>query len=87
MLTSAILDFFYAIASWLTTNVLPNADLSPLAPVSDAISHASSYLSSVNAFVPVYTLVAILGLMLIFEGVQILIRIINWIIRKIPTIS
>jgi len=84
MLTTAFLNIIYSISVWFLS-LFPNVSLSD--SVSSAAGTASTYLAGLNGIVPVSTLLIILGLVLTIEGVYLTIRIINWFIRKIPTIN
>lgn len=65
--------------------LLPNATLS--SEFSAAILSANSYLSAFNDYLPVATLISILGAILVIELSISLFKIISWVIKKIPTIS
>jgi len=53
----------------------------------NAMITASTYLSSFNDFIPVSTLLTILGLVLIIEVFINGFKLVNWAIKKIPTIG
>jgi len=55
--------------------------------VASSVSTANGYLSALNFIVPVAPLVSIIGLFLSIEVIILTIKIINWFIRKIPTIN
>ena len=86
MLITFFLDLVYNIVNSFL-NLFPNADTTFLTNISSAASTTSSYLSAVSTFAPISTILVIVGLFLGIELVILLIKIINWIIRKIPTIS
>ncbi len=86
MLITFFLNLVYGITSSFLS-LFPNADTSIINNVSAAVSTASGYLSAVNSFTPVSTLVIICGIFLSIEVFILFIKIINWIIRKIPTIN
>jgi hypothetical protein len=82
--------FFLNLAYEIVTaflNLFPIAETSFLTNISNAVSTASGYLSAIDYFAPVSTLLTIVGLFIGIEIIILLIKIINWIIRKIPTIS
>lgn len=73
---------------WLITaplRLLPNASL-PVS-ISQAINSANTYLSAINFIFPLSTFLIIFGIILSIETFIIIWKIINWIIKKIPTIS
>jgi hypothetical protein len=84
MLATFLLNLVYSISVGFI-NLFPNVSLSD--SVSASIGTASTYISGLNVVLPVSTLLAIVGLVLTIEGVILLIKIINWFIRKIPTIN
>jgi len=84
MLATFLLNIVYnLVVSFI--NLLPNVSLSD--SVASAVSTASGYLAGLNGIVPVITLITILGLFLTIEGIILVIKIVNWFIRKIPTIN
>lgn len=63
------------------------ADASLPSAFTSAIITASTYLSAFNDFVPVNTLLTIIGLLIVIEIAINSFKLINWAIKKIPTIS
>lgn len=57
------------------------------ASVTSAVTTASGYISSLNDFLPIGTLITILGIFLAYELSYFTMKLINWVIRKIPGIS
>ena len=86
MLVTFFIDLAYNIVSFFL-NLFPTADTSAFSNFTDSIIQASGYLSAVDNIVPVTTIMTIVGIFIFFETVILIIKIINWIIRKIPTIS
>jgi hypothetical protein len=84
MLATFLLNLVYSISAGFL-NLFPDVSLSD--SVSSAVNTASTYISSLNIILPVSTLIAIVGLVLTIEGVILIIKIVNWFIRKIPTIN
>jgi hypothetical protein len=84
MLSDLILNIIYAVVGGFA-NLMPDVSLSD--NVAASIATASSYLSGLNNFLPITTLFAIMGLVLTIEGAILGIKIVNWFIRKIPTIN
>ena len=54
---------------------------------SDAVTTASGYITSLNAFVPIATIVSILAIDVLLETSFLTYKFIMWGIRKIPTIN
>jgi hypothetical protein len=84
MLTNVILNIFHSFAGYILS-LIPDVSLS--GDITSAVATASTYLSALSAIAPVITIVAIMGLLLAIEGVVLVIKIINWFVRKIPTIQ
>jgi len=87
MIASIILAMLYGVV-WLVSSplrLLPNATLP--SNLASAITTASTYLAAINFVFPVATFITIFGLILGIETFIILYKIINWVIRKIPTIN
>lgn len=55
--------------------------------ITSAVTTASGYISGINDFFPVSTIVTILGIFLSYELAYFTMKLVNWVIRKIPTIS
>jgi len=87
MITTILLYILFTILYGLMTpfTFLPNASL-PSA-FTDAITSASSYISALNDFIPVSTLLTIIGLVVVIEIAVNSFILINWAIKKIPTIG
>lgn len=87
MITTLLLYVIFGLIKLLLLpfTLLPNASL-PI-DFSNAIVVASSYISSFNNFIPVQTILTILSLVLTIEFFIILFKLINWTIKKIPTIG
>lgn len=86
MLITLFLDIAYGIVSSFL-GLFPDADNTFVSNITSAVSTASGYLSAINSFTPVSTLLIIVGLFLVIEIIILFIKISNWIIRKIPGIS
>jgi len=86
-----IADFFiglvYTFVSLLTAPFLLLPDVTLRAIFTDSVATASAYVISRNAIVPVDTLLYIFFLFLAYELAYFGVKLINWVIRKIPTIS
>jgi hypothetical protein len=87
MIFTAIFNLLYLSLNFLLTPIRNSADVPQSNTVTNAVSTASGYISSLNTYLPMSTLIAILGLVLLIEGFYLGHRLVNWAIRKIPTIS
>jgi hypothetical protein len=65
---------------------LPDVTIS--ANFHDSLQTAYSYAQAINNFIPVTELFTTIAVVfLTYEGYYLVLKVINWIIRKIPTIS
>lgn len=87
MITSALLYIIYLFLYAITSPLRLLNDVSLSSDFTTAIQNANEYLASLNFILPVSTFVAVIALMLTIEGFIILYKIINWVIRKIPTVN
>lgn len=86
-----ISDFFifilYGVVYGITypVRILPDVSLSE--NFTSAINNFNSYVVGLNYILPLSTLITIIGLFLSIELFILMYKIMNWLIRKIPTIS
>jgi len=84
MLVNFILNIVYSVINGFI-GLFPTASLND--DIINSINTASGYLSGLNIVLPITTILSIVGLFLTIETILITIKIINWFIRKIPTIN
>lgn len=84
MILDFLLNLVYDLIYYFS-NLLPDASISD--GLSSAVSTAGGYLASVDSILPIYSLMVMVGIFLSIELFILSIKIINWFIRKIPTIS
>jgi len=87
MITTILLYIFLTILKGLLLPFTLLADASLPDAFSNAMIIASTYLSAFNDFIPISILLTILGLVLIIEVFINGFKLINWAIKKIPTIN
>jgi hypothetical protein len=87
MITTAILGIIYAFIFAITSPLRLLADVSLDSNFASSIQTASGYYHAVNGFIPVDTMLTILGISLVFEGLYLTYKLIMWVIKKIPGIS
>lgn len=87
MITSAILQLFYTILVFILTPILAQPNVVYGASTVANIAAASGYISSMNAYLPVDTILSIVGVLLGFEIVYGVYKIIMWVVRRLPTQS
>lgn len=89
MITAAILLILYGLVSIITSPIRLLPDVSLPAGIISSISSSNNYIAAIYQILP-YTigaLLIVLGIVITIEGFIILFKIMNWLIRKIPTIS
>jgi len=84
LITEGILKFFLNFITWVA-NLLPSFKLS--LSVVEGQTALWTTINNVNCLVPVGTVLTILGLVFALYGAEVIWGIINWLIKKIPTIS
>jgi len=87
MIFTAFIGFVYLFVYALTAVFRATPIVSLPVAWTDAIGTAGGYIASLNYFLPVTTLLGILGVFIAYEVAYFAVKFMNWIIRKIPTIS
>ena len=86
-----IIDAFISIVYLFVYAITSPFRLAPVVslPVSwtDAVTTAGHYALSLNTILPITTLLTVFGVFLAYEVAYFGVKLINWVIRKIPTIS
>jgi hypothetical protein len=84
---TGFLNIIYGIIYIITSplRLLPDVVLNN--GFSDAITNANGYISGLNAFVPIDTIITILGVFIAIEGAYMLFKLIMWVIKRLPTQS
>lgn len=87
MIISAILNLFYAFVSLIAGLFSNLADVTLPASIASAISTASGYYASLNAYLPLDTAITIVAFDVIFEGAYFVYKMIRWAYQKVPMIN
>lgn len=87
MITSALLYLIYFVILGLTLPLRILSDVVPDANLTAGITYASGLLASVSPFLPIGTLLTILGIFIAYEVIIGSYRIIMWVLKKIPFIN
>ena len=87
MITSAILNLFYSIMTWLSYPIRALGDASLPSGISSAISTASSALATVSMVLPISTMLLVLTFVLLVENYHFIYKVVMWVIQKIPGIT
>jgi len=87
MILTAILTILYGTITAILSplRLLPDASLPE--GVANSIAEANTHLAAVDSFVPVNTIITILGVFIGIEAGIFLYKTVMWIIKKIPTIN
>lgn len=87
MITTGILGIVYAFIFVITAIFRATPIVSLPSNITSAVSTAGGYIAGINTFVPIGTITAIFGIFLAYEFAYFTMKLINWVIRKIPGIS
>lgn len=87
MIVNALLYLIFGVVYLISYPLRLLPDVSFPQALYDAISTAGAYITPMNTFVPITTILTILGLVLGIEGFIFLYKSTMWVIRRIPTQS
>lgn len=87
MITELLLTFIYTIIQVIISPIILLPDVSMSSSLATSIHTASGYIASFNNFLPLTTMLSILGIYLVIEGAVLTYRLIMWVIKKIPTVN
>jgi len=88
MIVGAILTMIYYVIWLFTSPFLLLNDVVINTDFSNSLNNAISYAQAINSFFPVSELIyTIVGVFLLYESGYFLLKLINWVLRKIPSIN
>lgn len=87
MIITTFINMLFALITFLLIPITGLDDVVLNSKITDAITTTGGYLNSINAILPVDTMLEILAVGLAFELGYLIYKIIMWVIRKIPTIN
>ena len=87
MIITVILSVLFSLLWPLVQLIALLPDVSLTSSVSTSIASASNYLSALNSFIPITTLLSMLGVFVLYETGYFTFKLIYWIIKRIPTQS
>ena len=87
MITTILLNIIYYVLWPLIQLISTLSDVSLNSGIATSIITASGYLSALNTFLPVATIIVILGVFTTYETGYFAFKFIYWIIKRIPTQS
>ena len=87
MILTGILNLIYFVLSIILTPLSLFGDVSLPSSFTTAITNAGGYYNSLNAILPMDTMITILGVSLAIEGAYLTYKLIMWVIQKIPTLN
>jgi hypothetical protein len=87
MVTKFILDIFYGFAYGISLVVASFGEVSENNAVASSIVTLKTYYTSLNDYLPIDTIVAIIAFSIAFETAYFLYKLVRWGYRKVPGIS
>jgi hypothetical protein len=87
MVTKFILDIFYGFAYGISLVVASFGEVSENNAVTSSIVTLKTYYTSLNDYLPIDTIVAIIAFSIAFETAYFLYKLVRWGYRKVPGIS
>lgn len=87
MITNAILFIIFLVVTTITSPLRLLNDVALDSEFAISIATASTYLSAINTFLPMTTLLTVLGFFITFETLFFTYKLLMWVIKKIPTIN
>ena len=87
MITSAILNIVYVFVLGITSLISSFGDVTAENAITQSIVVLNTYLSSLNAIIPIETIVAIILFDLAFESIYFIYKLIRWGYQKVPFIN
>lgn len=87
MIITGILNIVYDFLSLVLTPISLLGDVTLSPNFADSITKAGGYYHSLNAILPMDTMIQILGVSLVIEGAYLTYKLIMWIVQKIPTLN
>jgi len=87
MITKFLIDIAYGFSYTMSLVVSSFGTVSPNNLLTSAIVVTKTYYNSLNAYLPIDTLIAIIAFDLAFEGIYFTYKLIRWGYRKVPGIT
>jgi len=87
MITNLILQIFYSFAYGISLIVSSFGEVSTNNAITTSVTAFKTYYMSVNAYIPLDTILAIVAFDLAFEGIVFLYKLVRWGYQKVPGIT
>lgn len=87
MITTFIIEIFYTFAYGVSLVVASFGEVSNNNAITTSIVTLKTYYNSVNAYIPISTILAIIAFDLVFEGIYFVYKLVRWGYRKVPGIT
>jgi len=87
MITNLILQIFYSFAYGISLIVSSFGEVSTNNAITTSVTAFKTYYMSVNAYIPIDTIVTIIAFDLAFEATVFLYKLVRWGYTKVPGIS
>ena len=87
MITTALLNLVYFFVLGIVSVISSLGEVSTNNAVTSSIITLKTYYTSLNSYIPIDTIVAIIAFDLAFEAVYLTYKLIRWAYQKVPTIN
>lgn len=87
MITSALLDILYQFVRGIAYVVASFGEVSENNAITVSIVTLKTYYMSLNNYLPIDTILAIVAFSLVFEGIYFVYKLIRWGYQKVPGIT
>jgi len=87
MITNLILQIFYGFSYGISLVVSSFGEVSTNNAVTTSVTAFKTYYMSLNAYIPIDTIVTIIAFDLAFEGAVFLYKLVRWGYQKVPGVT
>lgn len=87
MISTILLNILYLFALGITTIIATFGDVSANSAITTGLSTMATYYMSLNEYLPINTLVAIIAFDLVFELAVFIYKLVRWGYQKVPGIT
>lgn len=87
MIVDFILGFIYSVVTTLLSPITNLADVSLSVEVSGAFTQMRGLLHAIDFVLPYLTLLAVIAAVVVAEGIILSFKVINWLLKRLPTQS
>lgn len=87
MIVDFILGFIYSVVTTLLSPITNLANVSLSADVSNSFTQMRGLLHAIDFVLPYLTLLAVIAAVVVAEGIILSFKVINWLLKRLPTQS